>query len=172
IAGGQMHLRRSGQLLEVAIRTSPLMVASLCLATNDQVRVLHASAALGSVTYSKIGEAYETNQSFEWRMRETALDSVTRSQRSEHFERERWVANTLRMGTPGQVEFRIQLDSDQTETRIALGLMKLESLGRVTAWPERAAGACADAQLVSGSAPRIVAFRPNEWPVIPGAAPR
>ncbi|MGH7471833.1 MAG: hypothetical protein ACRENP_28110 [Longimicrobiales bacterium] len=163
--GGQVYLRRSGNVLEIAIRTSPLMVASLCLATANRVTVLHASAALGSVTYTRSGSSFHTEQAFEWRMREGDMSPATHQRRLEYFTTNGWVANTTRMGTPGHVELRLALDRYPPEDLyIALGVMN--QLGQVTGWPQ-SAGACAHAQLVAGTAPRALDFSTERWISLP-----
>jgi hypothetical protein len=167
IDGGQLYLRRTGSLLEILIRTRPLLVASLCLATADRVSVLHASAALGSVTYTRSGSSFQTDQAFAWRMRETDMSAATQQRRLEYFTNEGWVANTTGMGTPGHVEWRVALDRYPAgDLFIALGLMSQSNPGQIAGWPQRA-GACAHQPLVAGNAPSTLDFRPALWTVVP-----
>jgi hypothetical protein len=163
--GGQLYLRRTGNTLEIAIRTSPLLVASLCLATADRVSVLHASAALGSVTYTRTGSSFHTEQVFEWRMRESDMSSATQQKRFEYFTANGWVASTMQMGRPGHLELRVAIDRHQPEDLyIAFGVMN--QAGHVAGWPQTA-GACAHEQLVAGTAPRTLDFAPERWIPLP-----
>ena len=166
IPGGELFLRRSGQILDVAIRTSPLSVASLCLAAGNEVHVLHASAALGAVTYRRRDATYVSSENFEWGMREQGMDEQTQSLRQRYFADHGWVASTMRMGTRGQVEMRIDLDRlPPGPVHVALGLMSED--GSVSGWPRERAGECANQGLVSGSPPASLEFSPDNWPRVP-----
>jgi hypothetical protein len=55
-----VFVRAGSGFLRIVVQSDPIGVASVCIGGADEVRVLHASAALGMVRYSRKGRPGET----------------------------------------------------------------------------------------------------------------
>jgi len=129
----RVYIDAGASALRVGLATPPLFVASLCVAVGDTVRVYHASAALGSVTYLPTGDEWLLRVPFVWRLRRTDLSDEAVREREAHFSEYGWVANTMPMGEPGQTEFRISMEGWPAErVRLAVGLMR--AVFRIDEW--------------------------------------
>ena len=98
-AGTVVRLMRDADHLYLGVTSDRQGFASLCVAIGDEVHVLHASAALGRVTYRPSGEVWNSpDTAFRYGMRSTALDDAARSERAAYLAENGWVASTVRMG--------------------------------------------------------------------------
>ncbi len=142
---------------------------SVCTARGDVVRALHASAALGSVTYDRSGDngwiARETE--FAYGMRNPDLTEQARGERLEYLSRHGWVGSTFRMGDGQVQELQIALDLLSTTPRLALGYFATapDNTSTVIPWPGslRPDDGCANDQLVRGNVPKQLRFEPADW---------
>jgi hypothetical protein len=158
----KLSARREGPYLRVNVVSEPIFVASLCIATENRVLVLHASAALGAVTYTFDGEVWSTTEKFDWAVRDTTQSKEARAERAQHLASHGWVATTARTGEPGVTEFLIHDDLVPQGARLALGLMPGAHPEAILGLPREPAG-CANAELVGGPAPPVLRFVPENW---------
>ena len=63
---GEMLLRHDGKYLYIGIRSTRRGFPSVCLSRGSSVRVMHASFALGEVTYAKRNATWRLGAPFEW----------------------------------------------------------------------------------------------------------
>lgn len=154
-----------GDYLWIRLKSEELYVASLCLCGNvKEVIVLHASAALGAVTYHKQEANWNTEDSFVWKVRETGMDEATIRKRKEHYEKYGWVANTVSMGNKGETEFIINKSLyGNGELYLAAGLMSASDPENIIPLPAESSGDCADPKLVGGPPNRTYQFNPESW---------
>ena len=100
--------RRGVEALFVGLRVGEHCMPSLAMLHDQRIRVLHASASLGTAVYERSGEHWNAVQEFAWRCR----DGQTSDQdRARFLEEEGWFATTCGVGTRGEVEFRIEKDT-------------------------------------------------------------
>lgn len=154
--------------VQIGLRTSPILVASLCVARSDTVDIFHASSALGRARYVMQGDEWQLIENFEWRVRTTDLGPEAVAERLDHRQRFGWIANTTRMGQPGHTEVQIstrQLHS--ADTRLAIGLLMDTPEGSVRSWPmQPETDGCAQRSVIAGPLPERVHFSPGEWAVL------
>ena len=163
--GGQLLLQSRAGGLEVALRTEPLFVASLCVGSSDRISILHASSAVGRGVYARRGGAWELQSAFEWRLRGSAGAPASRTEQEAHLAAEGWAANTVTTGTPGHMEFRISpAVLGGSRLRMALGLMLAGDGTDLRGWPMApGSDACTTRSTIAGPLEERADFRPDAW---------
>ncbi len=164
----KIFIQNSGDYLKLSIQSAELYVASLCLCSQDQIIVLHASAALGKLIYKKDehGVWRTEDEAFTYGMRDTAMDQAAVSKRQAYLTEQSWVANTMAMGNTGETEIIIHkklLPVSSTNARLALGLMTAADPEKIVDFPEKRTPGCAALSLVGGYIENSYDFRPDEW---------
>ena len=164
--GGTLRLRHDGAFLFVGISAASQGFPSLCAAT-DVVRVLHASAALGSVTYRRDGAEWTASETeFVYGMRTADLTDAAREERRRYLAEHGWVASTFNMGDGRAQEMQISVALISKTPAIALGYhANAMTGGTVVPWPAAIATSdgCVNAQLVRGFVPPRLRFDPATW---------
>lgn len=164
-AGTVVRLLRDGSHLYLGITSERAGFASLCVATGKAVHVLHASAALGAVTYRASGGAWQSaDTAFSYGMRNTALDAAARAQRASYLAEHGWVASTVRMSQDQRSqEFQIALSRFALPMSIALA--RWLSTNESEWWPATITDhdGCFGQQLVRGYVPQGLAFKTPFW---------
>ena len=154
----------SDNYLKITVKSEELYVASLCICNEqDEVTVLHASAALGQILYKKEGDGWVTNQKFDWQLREVDMKDATIAKRNQYLQDNGWVANTMNMGNAGETEFIIDRKAFAGKLKLAIGLMTAENPNSIVGIPSDGAGDCADHKLVAGPPKTNYQFSPGQW---------
>jgi hypothetical protein len=170
--GSVLRLQHDGRHLFVGISAARSGFPSLCLALGDSVRVLHASAALGSVSYGMAGESWTTRDTaFSYGMRNPDTTAAARAERAAYLSRHGWVSTTFGMSRGMQHEMQIALGLPAV--RAALGyFVPQPSTWSIEAWPSPGEPmGCAQPDLVRGQVPPRLQFRPAEWAELRLTAP-
>lgn len=148
------RLRHDGQFLFLAVSSTAEGFPSVCIARADTVRILHASAALGAVTYtSRDGRWSTTDTAFGYGMRNTALTDGAREERKLYLAQHGWVGSTARMGQGRSHELQVSLAMLGPTPRIALGYFRMAGAGDRVTWPAFLADStegCAELRLIQG----------------------
>jgi hypothetical protein len=87
LANGELLLMHAGGSLYVGIRSDNLGLGSVCVNWEDEISILHSSAALGTATYVKAEESWQKTRDFSWTNRETSNSQGALEGRREHLER-------------------------------------------------------------------------------------
>lgn len=158
--GGEMLLLRAGSELYVAVIGPGLGFPSLCIGDFGHVEILHASAALGSVSYTRANTEWRRGKPFEWRVRDVPEPTPTLSAERASFRAEyRWLANASHIGSPSR-EYQIELGPE----RQFLGVVFLSTKTMEAAyWPASMSDGCRDLSLLRGDAPDALRFDPSQW---------
>jgi hypothetical protein len=163
--GGDVVLRREGDLLHVVVTGPRAGLASLCLGDESQVRILHASAALAEATYEKSGAGWTLSSGFgEFALRETRTGPPPEAARRAFFDAKGWLANASNAGTTPR-EFTIRMSP---RTRF-LGVTFYATAGTETVshWPESLDDDCRAVKVAQGYLPQSAQFRPTAWYRVP-----
>lgn len=164
-AGTVVRLLRDADHLYLGVTSERQGFASLCLALNNEVHVLHASAALGAITYRPSGDVWQSpDTAFRYGMRNTALDEAARSLRAAYLHDNGWVASTVRMGNDGRSqEMQIALSRFTLPFSLALGRWLFTN--SIEWWPSTTTDhdGCVSQQLVRGSVPQGIQFKTAFW---------
>lgn len=160
VGGGEVLLLRAGTDLYVAVIGPNPGFPSLCIGDSRRVDVLHASAALGSVSYTPSETQWSRGKPFEWRVREVAGPAAALLAAREAFLAEyRWLSTASRAGSPTR-EFRILPGPE----RRFLGVVFLSTDTMEAAyWPPSMSDGCRNPALLRGDAPDTLQLDPTQW---------
>lgn len=164
--GLTIRLKHDGKNLFLAVSSSGAGFPSVCAAKADSVRILHASAALGAVGYTRSGGSWSSRDTaFVYGMRNVDTTARARRERQAYWETHGWVASTARMGNQRNHEFQVSLGLlDSREPRVAIGYYRME--GPQVTWPEGllAAGeGCSELRLLQGWVTPHPGFSPEMY---------
>lgn len=166
--GLTVRLMHDGQFLFLAVTSTGEGFPSACVAQADTVRILHASAALGSVTYtSRDGRWSTKDTAFGYGMRNTALTDGAREERKVYLTQHGWVGSTARMGQGRNHELQVSLAMMDLRPRLALGYFRMAGEGDRVTWPAFLADStegCAELRLIQGWVVERPRFDPTRYP--------
>lgn len=164
--GGDVLLRHDGKYLYIGVRAARRGVPSICVMRGNVVRVMHASFALGEVTYAKKHATWRLGGPVAWEPPARAGGSDRDPERARFLAERGWIGSTVPMGNPRHAEMQIALDRlDPRDVRIAVAFL-LEDAGRgeeIASWSRAARDGCANERLVRGDAPERLTFRNTAW---------
>lgn len=165
-AGTVVRLMRDAGHLYVGITSERPGFASVCLAVGDAVHILHASAALGAITYRRSGDTWRSaDTAFTYAMRNTALDAAAQSQRAAYLDQHGWVASTVRMSDGRSQEMQIAFSRFPAPFNVGMGRWLLSN--GVEPWPAAITtgdhDGCVAQRLVNGYALQDLKFHSINW---------
>ena len=165
-----LFIRRVGNMLWIAIESESIGVVSLCVGGDDEVKILHASAALGAITFFQQGTTWTTSERFSWSLRDTSMSTSAMSKRQEYLNEQGWVATTSSMGHSGHSEFLLSGDRFSiSNLHLAVGIMPRSRPDEIIGFPSANAGECASGDLVRGITPETgLSFQPSLWIPVTG----
>jgi len=159
--GSELLLLHAEGYLYLRIRsaTRESFATSIYVEDNDQVRILHASAALGAAIYQQGTDDWQQIRVFDRECRGSSNSEAAVAARSAHLQEERWVAGVSLMGTPNELEYQIELTS--TPRRIAVSLARSSSPDERVFWPVALDDDCI--KPTPGGMPPELHFSPVQW---------
>ena len=119
--GAAARLLYSNETLYVGVAGKAIGSVNVVIAGDENLSILHSSAALGSAAYTRNGPAWELVHGFDWCCRRGSDESA----RTDLFDREGWVANIGYDGDPGVVEYAIAIP--WRDTSLAISTIRSES---------------------------------------------
>jgi len=119
--------------LGIQAATKDMIVGNVFINHNDEIKILHSSAALGTAIYKKEGTSWKQDQPFSWRCRETGESESAIKEREDFLITDGWVAANARMGTPNELEYKI-LVTEET-FRIAVNFIEGSKQESKNPWP-------------------------------------
>lgn len=154
--GASISLLHSGATLYVAVAGTEVGSVNVLIATDEEVRILHSSAALGSALYEKAPGEWELIHGFNWCCRIRSNDAA----RLALLEEEGWQANIGFVGDPGVVEYQITVPWSGASLAVS-SIRDREDMGF---WPSNLPEQ-ARSQL-AGVPPAVRAYDIALWPVV------
>jgi pimeloyl-ACP methyl ester carboxylesterase len=160
---GQLLMKHDSDFLYLGLRGPGSGWAHVYLAGGDRVVALHASAALGTAEYVLSGnEVYQPVREFAWTVRDTSQSVAARLARTEFLEANGWVASTVWMGAPAELEFILARDYFEGGTP-TVAVVFATGQGAYHYWPETLAGDALAEDLIEGNTPADLWFRTEGW---------
>ena len=101
--GATAHFMYRDEILYLGVTGETIGAVNVVIAGDDQVSILHSSAALGSAEYARSGSVWELVHGFDWCCRRGSDPSA----REALFDEEGWDANIGYDGDPGVVEYAV-----------------------------------------------------------------
>jgi hypothetical protein len=170
INGGDVMVRRDGSILHVSIVGPRAGLASLCVGDATQVRILHASAAVGDALFEKADSGWKLKHGFEWRLRDAAPGSTSAAASAPasasaddpeaYFAEKGWVANANRGGSAPR-NFRIRV-TDRTQY-LGVTFLAVGEPMTVSYWPATLDDDCRQMKIGQGHLPEVAQFKPETW---------
>lgn len=155
------------QYLHIALRFQKRGIGSLCVRKNDRVRILHASAALGTAVYTQNGDAWQLEESFRFEKQEGDSSGSVKQKRADFLMNHGWVASTVSMGgdeTETFLEYKIRLDLfDSVRPKLGVAGMLLESNQKFIHLPAKLNDGCSSPELIRGFPPEQGQFNTSGW---------
>jgi hypothetical protein len=162
--GSELLLLRHEDDLYLGIRAKgqAMIAGNIFINRGDRITILHASAALGTAEYRKDGEDWRIVRNFSWRCRRTDSGKEAMAERDAFFREEGWIASTSRMGTPEELEFRIQRAAGPL--RLAMDFLRASDPTVKVPWPAALDDDCL--KPTPGGLPTTLRFAPEKWAMI------
>jgi hypothetical protein len=139
-----------------------MIVGNVFVQQDDEVRILHASAALGTAVFQKGGETWEQAQAFDWRCRSTDDGKAAQAEREAFLRDEGWVSVNSRIGAPNELEFKIA--APRNGFRLAVNVLRSSDPGAKHPWPSDLDDDCI--KPTPGGLPSQMRFQPDRWAMI------
>jgi len=159
--GSELLMMHADGYLYLGIRSTTRegFAANIYVEDNDQVRILHAFAALGTAIYQQGTDSWQQTRVFDWKCRGSSNSEAAVAARAAYLQDERWVAGISLMGTPNELEYQIELTS--TPRRIAVSLARSSSPDERVFWPATLDDDCI--KPTPGGMPPELHFSPVQW---------
>ena len=157
----EAYVGRWNGALYVALRGPAMLIGSLLIQSDDRVRVLHASAALGTGIYERDGDVWVLREGFSWQCRMTGFSEPAVTQRDEFLERSGWLATISRLGPMNEMEYRIE--EVHAPMRILILAMTLTDGNPILSWPVPPGTAEAHRTIITGPLPEYTSFDLEAW---------
>jgi Tol biopolymer transport system component len=161
LASGELLLMHHGGYLYVGIRSENLGLGSVCVYWDDEISILHSSAALGTAVYRRADTGWLKIRDFSWTNREISNSQQALEKRSEHLEREDWLASNGRMGINNEMEYQIAMTNDKI--RLAVTYLLSPDYETTDFWPDTLGTGCRNFAPSPGGAREIAFFSPDTW---------
>jgi hypothetical protein len=161
--GGEISLLHDGTDLFIGVSGSKDGWAHVYVSENEQIHVLHASAALGKAVYKRSNAgSWQPVQGFDWALRQTDRSEETEKARSAYFDAQGWLANNNLTGSGNVLEFKVG------SRYIKAGGLKVavvySSDGKsLQYWPSSLNDDCLKPELVTGETPSDLKFNQSTW---------
>ncbi len=160
LGGGEVALLAAGEWLYVGLRGEGRGIASLCLAGDERIDILHASAALGTATYRPSASGWRLERGFTWEMRDSPASGPATPEQAEAFSRSHgWLGKANRHGS-STWEFKIKRPAGGW--RLGVNFLTVEPLA-IASWPGSMADDCALVRMAQGDPPPAARFAPERW---------
>lgn len=147
--------------LYVGLRGPSMLIGSLLVESEGTVRVLHASAALGTGVYQRDGSSWTLVQGFAWQCRMTGFSDAAAAQRDAFLEQYGWLATISRLGPVEEMEYR--LDETLAASRLLVLAMTLSDGYPILAWPVSPEDAERHRGIITGPLPDGTSFDLASW---------
>lgn len=159
--GGQLYLLTAGEHLFLAVRALPpgMIAGNVFLSAGNEIKVLHSSAALGTVVFQQDGDTWQKIKDFEWCCRSRVDDQSSREARTAFYDREGWLGANSFLGAENELEYKIRLEG--SESAVALNYLWADGSAAKQVWP---AGLSDGISWPSeGGFPDVMEFSPGKW---------
>lgn len=162
--GGEALLLHDGNYLYVGIIGFLPGIGSVCVPGKSGIRVLHASAALGTAAFEQQDGKWRLTRPFTWTNRDTGTSPEAMADRQKFLSTSAWFANT---SPNAQVMREYQIPArGQAEVPLVIGFFTYTKAKQtVNYWPPSIEDDCVDHELAGGYTDREFTFDPSKWGV-------
>jgi len=163
---GYAMLMHDEEYLYVALVGTNPGIGSLCIRSGKGVRVLHASAALGTAAFELDENGkWKMTRGFNWSNREVSDVRVATAERNTMLSKSNWFANTSATASRER-EYQLKIGNAKELAMVLAFVTYTPKEQKVNYWPERILDDCGDVELASGYTDREYKFEPDTWGTI------
>jgi hypothetical protein len=157
----ELLLLQSEGYLFVGIRanTPDMIAGNIFIHRNEEVAILHVSAALGTAIYHQEPDFWQQTRGFDWCCQDSSLSELTQAERDAFFQKEGWGSVNSWMGTPNELEYQIEVGSEPL--RLAVNYIKTSDPNEKIPWPSNLDDDCI--KPTPGGLPAQLNFSPDQW---------
>lgn len=161
--GGRMLYKRQENVLYIAMISKAKSWGHVYISDGESIKILHASAALGSIPYKNSNGAWVcTDTVFKWEFRDRIFNDESSAKMNEYYKKNGWVANNINIGDGKTIEFKIALTS--MSKRIEHIAFVMADYDVKLQWhPSTLNDDTVLPKLVQGYAGTNMNFKPNTW---------
>jgi hypothetical protein len=135
--------------------------AHLYLSDNLFVKVMHVSAALGSVEYKRENKLWHTTDTFNYQVRDKVYNSNTEAAMLIYYAAHGWVANNNNLGSSKTIEFKVNIKEWKGPLYFACVMADHDK--KLHRFPATLNDNTVLPRLVQGHAPDPLSFDPAKW---------
>jgi len=159
--GSELYLLHSGNHLYLAIRAGfvEMIAGNVFLHNEDQIFIMHTSAALGTAIYQENVDTWTKVKDFEWCCRSKLDSDTSRADRESFFVQEDWIGINSFIGNQNELEFKIRLTG--SEEYLAVNFIRADHIEDKYVWPVGISDG--PAQPTIGGFPDTLDFSPENW---------
>ena len=156
-----LFLLHDGEDIYAAVKSPGFAITSVYVARGDELKILHASAAIGEAVYRRDAQgAWRLQTKFAFTRYKGPEDIIARGKG--FFDEHGWLSSHMRLGAPGDTEFRLQgrsLDG----ARVAITYYDPERRNVLLAYPAGLAGDVVAHEIQAGYTPDVLKIQPESW---------
>jgi hypothetical protein len=163
--GGKIFFKYDGAFLHVGVRGSEKGWCHLYLTADagEEIRVFHASAALGAVVYRRSAKnSWQPENSFAWNLREKVFDEQTVKNLAVYLAENGWKANNNNLGGGNEIEFSIKIEKAKRK-KYKLAAVYTSDGKKLQFFPSALAGDTLRLELLYGKTPPNLDFKVKSW---------
>ena len=160
VGGGEVSIVRDADVWRVTVVGPSAGLASLCLADESGVRILHASAAVGEGLYERSGDTWALASGFDFKLRDKPKTPKADEEREIFFKSRGWIANADNSGKQPR-EFVIR--ASESVRSLGVTFMTTSEPLAVSYWPEAMDDDCRALKVAQGYLSPTAQFRPEHW---------
>jgi hypothetical protein len=159
-AARKLYLMHRDGYLYLGIDSGTMGYGSICIAQDDQISILHASAALGMAVFERDGSGWQRIRQFSWCCRETSPGP----RQTQHLQEEGWLASIGYMGVSDEMEYQIAMP--EGGLTMAVVYQAGRSVTGALRWPDTIDDDCLGLVGIADDPPERLEFSPETWPLL------
>jgi len=145
--------------LGIRAQTGSQIVGNVYVSRDSEVRILHASHALGTATYVQADGTWSLDRSFAWACRRLGFTDSALAERSAFLDESDWLASVVRLGPPHHMEYQIAIHGEPMQMLFRFDLHG--STTPILTWPIDV-----EIGIEPGPLPQTAGFRPHLWGLV------
>jgi hypothetical protein len=172
IGGEGVYAKRDSDFLYLGLRSQRGGFASIAVSKDDTIRILHSSTATITAVYElgasgswHLTQAFESvNGTWDPGSRRPRQGAEAERLKQEHLSTYSWLASTVSLGTPNEMEYQISLDLiEPGASFISIVLYQHAGDVRFAHSPSGLSDGSLNRDLVQGGSPETLGFSPETW---------
>lgn len=159
--GYKLLIKRDKETLYGVITGKNKYWAHIYISDNSLIKVMHVSAALGSVEYKRKAKRWLTTDTFSYQVRDKVYNSNTEAAMLIYYAAYGWVANNNNLGSSKTIEFKVNINEWKGPLYFACVMANYDM--KLNGFPVNLNDNTMLPRLVQGNAPDSLSFDPGKW---------